>query len=313
MSAAMRPMRVAAVEEPAPRVRTLRLEPLDGGALAPFAPGSHVELRCGERVNAYSLTSDPRDATHYAVSVLRVAEGRGGSRWLHDALAPGQEVEVGAPRSAFAPPAAARHHLLVGAGIGLTPFLSYVAHFERRGISYELHHVHRAGDGPHAAALGVPAPRLHLHRGRGAFAAALPRLLDEAAIGTHLSVCGPPAMIDEALGAARERGWPEGRLHSERFVGVEAPPGTPFRVRLARSGAELPVGADETLLEVLERAGTGLPSLCRQGVCGECRAGVLAGEPQHHDLYLSDEERASGTAIMPCVSRCASPVLELDL
>ena len=88
--------------------------------------------------------------------MLRVAEGRGGSRWLHDALAPGQEVEVGAPRSAFAPPAAARHHLLVGAGIGLTPFLSYVAHFERRGISYELHHVHRAGYGPHAAALGVP-------------------------------------------------------------------------------------------------------------------------------------------------------------
>ena len=309
----MQELRVAAIEEPAPGVRTLLLERPDGAPLPPFAPGSHVELRCGERTNAYSLTGDPRETRRYAVSVLRVDDGRGGSAWLHEAVEPGQAIAVGPPRSSFAPPAAARHHLLIGAGIGITPFLSYVPHFERRGISYELHHVHRAAHGPHGQTAAVPADRLHLHAGRAAFAAALPALLDGAAVGTHLSICGPPAMIDEVLDAARARGWPEGRLHSERFAGVEAPPGTPFVARLARSGTEVAVAAGEPLLDALERIGADVPSLCRQGVCGECRVPVLAGEPEHHDLYLSDEERAAGTAIMPCVSRCGSTTLELDL
>ena len=53
--------------------------------------------------------------------------------------------------------------------------------------------------------------------------------------------------------------------------------------------------------------------LCRQGVCGECRTGVIAGLPDHRDSFLTTEERAGNTAIMPCVSRCLSGPLVLDL
>jgi hypothetical protein len=40
---------------------------------------------------------------------------------------------------------------------------------------------------------------------------------------------------------------------------------------------------------------------------------VLAGIPQHNDDILDDEQRASGTLILPCVSRCRSKLLVLDL
>jgi hypothetical protein len=40
---------------------------------------------------------------------------------------------------------------------------------------------------------------------------------------------------------------------------------------------------------------------------------VLAGIPQHNDDILDDEQRAAGTLILPCVSRCNSKLLVLDL
>ena len=56
-----------------------------------------------------------------------------------------------------------------------------------------------------------------------------------------------------------------------------------------------------------------VPNLCRQGVCGECRVGVLSGRPLHRDFYLSESERAAADSVMCCVSRSESPSLELDL
>lgn len=304
---------VAAIEEPAPGVRTLRLVPTGSTPLTPYAPGSHVEIECGDRRNAYSLIGDPRDTSHYAISVLRVTDGRGGSRWLHETVRRGDRLAIGAPKSAFAPPAAARSHLLIAAGIGVTPFLSYARAFRRTATPYELHYVHRSGSDPHAGLLDLPSAAVHRYTGRDSLQAALPELLDGARLGTHLSVCGPASMIDDVLGLARSHGWSEHRLHSERFVGVDAPPGLPFRAHLARQGVAVDVPSGTSLLDALLDAGTELPHLCRQGVCGECKVRVLAGTPEHHDLHLSDAQRAAGDALMACVSRCAGDDLELDL
>jgi hypothetical protein len=40
---------------------------------------------------------------------------------------------------------------------------------------------------------------------------------------------------------------------------------------------------------------------------------VLAGEPDHRDHLLTDDERASGESMMLCVSRSRGPELVLDL
>ncbi len=307
-------LEVAAIEDPAPGVRTLRLTPAPGEpALTPYAPGAHVEVEAGDRRNAYSLIGDPRDTSHYAISVLRCDDGLGGSRFLHEQVRPGDRLRVGRPKSAFAPPAAARSHLLVAAGIGVTPFLSYARAFARTGTPYALHAVHRLGFEPHAGLDELPSGRVTHHAGRDAFWSALPELLNEARLGTHLSVCGPPDMIESVLDAARQRGWPEHRLHSERFKGIEAPPGEPFRAHLMRAGVTVDVPSGTSLLDALLSAGAQVPFLCRQGICGECRVGVLGGVPDHHDLHLSQAQRDAGNAVMPCVSRCTGAELDLDL
>jgi hypothetical protein len=52
---------------------------------------------------------------------------------------------------------------------------------------------------------------------------------------------------------------------------------------------------------------------CREGVCGTCLTGVIAGTPDHRDAFLSTKERKAGDKIMICVSRAKSAQLVLDL
>jgi dimethylamine monooxygenase subunit B len=91
--------------------------------------------------------------------------------------------------------------------------------------------------------------------------------------------------------------------------------GDAFDVYLARSNLKVHVVPDQSLLESIEAAGVEVPYLCRGGVCGFCRTAVVEvdGTLVHNDHFLSDEEKASGKAIMPCVSRARCNKLVLDL
>ena len=72
---------------------------------------------------------------------------------------------------------------------------------------------------------------------------------------------------------------------------------------LARSGITLAVPPGKPILDVLLDEGIDVPFSCMEGVCGSCKVGVLEGVPDHRDLVLTDEERASNKAIMVCCSR----------
>jgi vanillate O-demethylase ferredoxin subunit len=76
---------------------------------------------------------------------------------------------------------------------------------------------------------------------------------------------------------------------------------------------ELVVPPEKSILEVLEENGIEMPFSCREGLCGTCVTSVLAGQPDHRDYVLSDEERESGKLMTICCSRSLSPSLTLDL
>lgn len=295
----MNRLTVAETRHIAADVRRIRLV----GALRPYTPGSHIDVLCGTdergrpRWNSYSLTGDGVQPEHYEISVRL---GSGGSRWMHD-LRPGDVVETDRPRSGFAPVHTARHHLLVAAGIGITPILSHLRAAETWQRSAEVHYI--SSNAAHADDLR----RAHITGSSAEFWHALD--LTCQPLGTHLYVCGPRPFMDEVATRAREAGWPRTRIHAEHF-GTTPATGEPFTAHLRRTGLTLHVAEGETLLGALESAGVDVPNRCRRGVCGECVTPVLAGDPLHHDLYLSDAQRS--TRITPCVSR-ARGALELDL
>ncbi|AOT02961.1 PDR/VanB family oxidoreductase [Arthrobacter sp. U41] len=295
---------------------TITLADPAGRKLPSYVPGSHLVVQYGSGVNAYSLTGSGNGPSDYTISVLRVEGGAGGSVAMHQ-LSVGDRVQVSRPRSAFAPASTATHHLLVAAGIGITPILSHARAAVERGTKASLIYVHRPAAGAHMAEakqlLGPGLTALIECTDRGSFEKVLTESLTTQSLGTHLYVCGPTAFMDAVLDQARELGWTSARLHSEAFGAAELDDGEPFAVNLVRSGLRLEVPAGVSLLETLERAGKSIPNMCRKGICGDCVLPVLRGTPLHRDLYLTDEEKAANTTMMCCVSRSEDPELELDL
>ena len=220
-------------------------------------------------------------------------------------------MSVHEPRSAFAPVLRARHHLLIAAGIGITPMVSHLRSARRWGRDVELLYIHRDGRGAYSDEIKALTDHARFFTERAAFLAELVATLADSPFGTHAYICGPAPFIDDVVTLATDLGWPGSRIHVEHFGG-ELAPGEPFEVELAGSGETFVVDSGISLLESLEARGQTVASMCRQGVCGECRVPVRSGVILHRDLYLSESERRAGDAMMACVSR-ADGHLELDL
>ncbi|MCX2932232.1 PDR/VanB family oxidoreductase [Mycobacterium sp. CVI_P3] len=302
-------LEVVAIDDAVPGIRTLTLARADRGVLPSFTPGSHIVVQCAEGANAYSLTGETATPRDYVVSVLECPHGRGGSRWIHREVAVGATVVVHHPRSAFAPVLRARRHLLIAAGIGITPMVSHLRSGRRWGRDMRLLYVHREGRGAYVDEIKALTNHASFFTDRADFRAELAPTLAAQPFGTHVYICGPSQFIDDVVTAATGLGWPASRIHVEHFGG-ELAPGDPFEVELTCSGDVFTVESGVSLLEALTAHGHAIPSLCHQGVCGECRVPVGSGEVRHRDLYLTEEERKD--SMMACVSR-GSGRLELTL
>lgn len=86
-----------------------------------------------------------------------------------------------------------------------------------------------------------------------------------------------------------------------------------FEVVLQKSGQTLTVTKDQSILKVLQDAGLDVPFSCSEGICGTCLTKVVAGTPDHWDMYLTPEEQEKGDCIMVCCSRSQTVRLVLDL
>lgn len=309
---------VVAIDDSVPGVRSLILARPDGGPLPSFVPGSHLVVACGTgdpgtTFNAYSLTSDGVAPTSYGISVLERPDGCGGSQWIHGELEVGATVVVHEPRSAFAPVLRATRHLLVAAGIGITPMVSHLRGARRWRRQVELLYVHREGRGAHLRDVEELTADARVFTARASFTAALADALARQPLGTHAYVCGPEGFVADVGAMATALGWPASRVHVEHFGTGPFEPGAPFEVHLTVTGDTFTVESGVSLLAALQERGHDVPYLCRRGVCGECRVTVRAGEVLHRDLFLTEDERATGDSVMCCVSRAAGQRLELEL
>jgi len=292
----------------------------DGSALPAFSAGAHIDVDLGNGlVRQYSLCNSPEEIHRYVIGVLREANSRGGSIAMH-ALVEGSLLEIGEPKNHFPLAEAATHSLLLAGGIGVTPVLCMAERLAHMGASFEMHYCTR--DPARAAfrdrlADGCFSDRVHLYFDSAPEAQRvdLRALLAAPEPGKHLYVCGPAGFIGAVLEAAVAAGWEERNLHREYFAAAAQPAAknSAFQVMLAGSGQVIDVKGDETVIAALTAAGVDIPTSCEQGVCGTCLTRVLSGEPDHRDVYLTDEERAAKDCFLPCCSRSKSPVLVLDL
>jgi len=312
------PVRVTAVKQVAPMIKEFTLEAIDA-ELVPFSPGAHVVVTMGGAEhqptyrNAYSLMSNPQDNSQYRIAVRLQDESRGGSLYMHEQVAVGDQLMISPPANLFAPEWMAKKHVMFAGGVGITPFLSYLPELQRREAAFELHYMFRRQQtGAYSSELSEMLGECCTHYDSDSGSRCdIAAVMSLQPLGTHFYICGPQSLIESVRSAADEMGIPASAIHWEEFAGAR--PGQPFVVELSRSGVELAVAADSSLLETLEGADIEIPSLCRAGVCGQCVCGVAEGEVEHRDSYLSEPEKQSGQVMMPCVSRAAGERLVLDI
>lgn len=331
------PLRVASVEPLTEDSRVVTFTvPADLAAAYRHRAGQHVTLRAvvdGHDVRrSYSLLPPRRDGT-LRVAVKRVHEGTF-SGYVHDRLAAGDILDVMTPAGRFGHDTderAARHHVAVAAGSGITPVLSILAdtlaaepastctlvYGNRTSASAMLRDELDALVARHDGRLTVhhvlsrePGAE---HTGRVTAA-----LLDELAPGPVDTwfLCGPEQLVDDLTAALAPRG---GRVLSEVFHTEQAHAEVDLDVE---SSVTVTLGGEESsfalrstgdsVLDAALRAGVDAPYSCAGGACGTCRAKVLLGQAvMDQDHALDDGERAAGY-VLTCQAHPVSEELRLS-
>jgi vanillate O-demethylase ferredoxin subunit len=293
-----------------------------GGELLRFSAGSHIDVEPSPGlVRQYSLCNHPDDRNRYLIAVLREPVSRGGSVAMIDCVAEGDLIRISEPRNHFVLVPEAKRVLLFAGGIGVTPILCMAERLSQSDIPFTFHYANRSR--ARTAFLerienSSFADKLHFHFDdeAGGPMLDLPTVIGIPEDGTHLYVCGPAGFIKAVLGTAERAGWPAARLHREYFAPVadtSAREGGLFAVRIASTGECFEIPAGRRVIDVLAERGFEIPVGCEQGICGTCVTRVLEGVPEHHDMFMTDEEHARNDQFTPCCSRAKSSLLVLDL
>lgn len=331
---------VLAVFDETPTIKTVRFVRPDG---FDFLAGQFVAVRVRvegkDQVRCYSISSDPHVRGYLEISVKRLGLV---SNALHATARPGGMLSVKAPAGAFRYPAGDdRPIVLLAGGVGITPLVSMLRHAVAHEPTRPVTLVYCARgeaelafrDDIKAMARRHPQVRVCFAVSQGSSDASVyPGRIDGSLLETAVSdlvhslvfICGPTQMIRDMTALLARVGVPASQIRSEVFdaaaaaaaglsrggdAEMRAPPpprrSAGHRMTCARTGAEVPIRAGQTILEAAEENGVPIESLCRAGVCGTCRVQVGAGEVECKSTTLDAADRDSGF-VLACVTTVKS-------
>ncbi|OYD60225.1 UNVERIFIED_ORG: vanillate O-demethylase ferredoxin subunit [Burkholderia sp. CF145] len=291
-----------------------------GGPLPVFEAGAHIDVHVAPGVvRQYSLCNPSSERDRYVIGVLRDPASRGGSAAIHQGFAEGAIVEISAPRNHF-PLAAAAGSILIAGGIGVTPLLCMAETLHAQGRNFVMHYCARSKERTAFLNRIRQSPfgsrvALHFDDENPSQKLDLDTEFAKAGDSDEIYVCGPAGFIDWVCAAAERAGIAKHRVRYEYFNAkpVDTSQDGEFEVRIASTGQVIPIPPDRSIATVLADAGIDIYTSCGEGTCGTCLTRILEGQPDHRDVFLTDEERAAGEMFTPCCSRAKSPMLVLDL
>ncbi|HKC27428.1 MAG TPA: 2Fe-2S iron-sulfur cluster-binding protein, partial [Jatrophihabitans sp.] len=304
MTTRFHPLAVARVEQLTDDAAAVTFAVPD--ALTPlfaFKPGQSLTVRRGEERRSYSICAPAGTAPRIGV---REVVGGAVSGWLVHDVRPGDLVEVQPPSGAFTPDLEVPgQHVLIAAGSGITPMISIAASVlaasEKSTVTL-LYGNRRASTVMFADevadlkdryparmqvvhVLSREAQEVELFSGRldaDRLRTLLPVTVDVQAVD-HWWLCGPYAMVTDAIDVLTSLGVQRRQIHRELFYVEDAPPaevhhvegpvgaGAEVRVILDGRSTTVQIPAGVAILDAAQRVRPDLPFACKGGVCGTCR------------------------------------------
>jgi ferredoxin-NADP reductase/fatty acid desaturase len=317
------------------KATVFRLEKPAGWNEVVWDAGAFISLRVtvGNEtlVRQYSLTRDSLRAGSLDIVVKRVRNGRV-SNYLNDALKKGQTVIlVGKPVSdgSFVMKTLPPRALFLAAGVGITPLISMIRTFRREApqadttLLYFNHDEHsiifekelrelakESGLKLHFICSERPSHRTGLSQGRLSQELLSGKIIDLNACAVY--ACAPPGFIEAAKQHLGALGLSPENFYTESFT----PPallrplesdGLLHRIKFRRSGKEITVSSNTTLLEAARQAGINAPAGCERGLCKACVCSKRSGVTQY-----DEGQPIAQTRVTICNSLPRSEI-ELDL
>jgi len=329
-------------------VTSFILAPEDGLPLAAFKPGQFLSFKLDipghdkPVPRSYTISSSPAsallsDGAHYRLSIKREPAPKDkpdlppglSSNFLHDHVAVGSCVQVGAPAGDFfLDDTEDGPVVLLSGGVGLTPLISMLDHLVDQGSSRPTWFIHGVQNGAeHAFGAHVrelaqvhdhitthvvytePGPGDSKGRDYDATGFITIPMLESLSVGTDADfyLCGPPPFMKALFNALLDWGVDEARIHYEFFgpatVLKDGPKEQPkaaaalaaaagVTVTFKRSNISVPWDpAHETILDLAEANGISPAFSCRAGVCHTCIVDLLEGEIEYvvDDAYQPEE------------------------
>lgn len=303
-----------------------------------FRPGQFLTVTIdvdGETYRRqYSFCGAQGDERAVEIAVRRVPGGVV-SNHLVDNAVPGMVLRTEGPSGRFGTevdPGNARRVVLVAGGAGITPLLAIAraviaveprssVHlvYANRGVTRVM--FRDALDALAARSDGRFTIRHVLERASRSLASEPGRLSGDVLAqaipvdrdATYF-VCGPTPMMNGVVSYLGGAGVAGEAIHVERFTrAIDTAPSddTSYPVRFARSGVEVDVRSDETLLEAGLRAGVAMPFSCTMGGCAACKCRVQSGKVHMPDPNCLSTDEARRGEVLTCIARPRSP-LTLD-
>lgn len=302
-----RKFRVAERKQETPRVISLQLvtEEVDE-SLPKTLLGAHARLRLENgMIRTYSVVSGDEGGVgignKFELGIALEENSRGGSKYIHENVKTGDTIEVGRITTDVKHGMMSSNHVYIVGGIGITAFLAVMNKVHQINYSLELHYAVRTAE--EAAFLDRTQPfrdRVHVYDKSKGERMDIPNIVKTLPWNSKLYVCGPPRMMEAAKAAVDANGLSHDEVHFEAFTADVS--GDPFEVVVENKGGKsLKVGEDESLLEVLRREFSDVPSSCEVGNCGTCKIKLKSGQVDHRGSALEPEEQKGN--LLSCVSR----------
>jgi ferredoxin-NADP reductase/Fe-S-cluster-containing hydrogenase component 2 len=321
-------------------VKTFRFKSPDGAEIPfDYLPGQFLTLHIAPEglpiKRSYTIASTPTWRDRIEITVKREDHGLV-SRWLHDVLQPGDEVEIEAPNGTFYfTGKEAESVVLIGGGVGITPMMSVARYLTETGWRGNVHLIlgfRTPSDfifRDEIAELEARNPNLRLtvtmsradgegwdgRKGQVDTALLAQSVPDLAAQWAH--ICGPPAMMDAVKAALIGLGLPEKQIRMEAFGTVKRDPtakgaassAVAGKVFFQASNTTAPVLAGATILDAADEAGIFIDNACRSGTCGSCRVKLASGAVRMPvEEALTEEDKADGY-ILACQAEISGDVV----
>ena len=241
------PLRVAAIFDETPTVKTFRLMNPDGGPIPfTFQPGQFLSFSAeidGRPIRrSYTIASAPTQRDYVELTVKREEHGAE-SRYLHDCVAVGDQLEVKGPSGVFTFTGSETDSIvLIAGGVGITPMMCitrFLTDRSYRGDIFLLYGVRN----PQQLIFAEEFEYLRKRHSNFHFFATMSEsdgtgwtgakgLISKEFIANsvpdiarrRVHVCGPPPMLEAVQWALADLGVPKEKVKTESFAAPAPPP-----------------------------------------------------------------------------------------